>query len=161
MHLRSLVISAAALVISTSLQAHDFKVGGIRIDHPYARPTVPGQTSAGAYLTLENKGKDTDKLVSIASPAAKSAEIHTMSMDGDIMRMREVPNIEIKSSATVTMKPGGGYHIMLIGIKKPLMPGEKIPLTLTFEKSGDVDVFAVVKGADTKTAPEKMNHHSK
>lgn len=159
MHLRSLIISAAALVISTSAHAHGYQAGDILIAHPYARPTVPGQTAASAYLTMENKGMNSDRLVSIASPAATSVEIHTMSMDGDIMRMREVSSIEIKPATAVTMKPGGGYHIMLLGIKKALKPGEKVPLTLTFEKSGHVDVSAVVKDVDAKASKEKMSHH--
>lgn len=158
MQLRSLVISAVLLLAGVSSHANEYLAGEIRIDRPYARPTMPGQTSAGAYLTLENKGKSSDKLISITSPAAKSVEIHTMSMDGNVMKMREVPAIELKPDAKVAMKPGDGYHIMLIGIRQPLKVGDKIALTLTFEKSGKAEVSASVEDKDAKAAKEKAAH---
>lgn len=160
MHLRSLAISAAMLLISVSSNALAEQAGDLHIDHAYARATMPGQTSGGAYLTIENKGRDADKLISASSPAAKSVEIHTMSMDGNVMKMRQVPNIDIKPGAKVTMKPGDGYHIMLIGLTQPLKAGDKIPLTLTFEKSGKAEVSALVQGKDPKAATEKMMHHN-
>ena len=158
MHLRALIISTALLLTGAPSFAHEYQAGEIRIDHPYARPTMPGQTSAGAYLTLENKGKIVDKLIAVTSPAAKSVEIHTMSMDGNIMRMREVTGIELMPTALVEMKPGHGFHIMLIGIQKPLKTGDKIPLALTFEKSGTVEISAWVEDRDSKAAKEKPVH---
>ncbi len=74
-----------------------------------------------------------------------------MSMDGNVMKMREVNGIEIKPSARVALEPGQGYHIMLVGLKQPLKAGEKFPLTLTFEKSGKVDVSVLVEEKDAKT----------
>jgi copper(I)-binding protein len=158
MQLISLIMSAALLLAGVPSHAGEYQAGEIRIDNPYARPTMPGQTSGGAYLTLENKGKNPDKLISIASPAAKAVEIHTMSMDGNIMKMREVTSIELKPSDRVEMKPGHGYHIMLIGIKKPLQVGDKIPLMLTFEKSGKVEISASVESNGPKAAKEKATH---
>jgi copper(I)-binding protein len=159
MHFRSLIGSVAMLVLSATSQAQDYRVGEMRIDHPYARATMPGQTSGAAYLTLENKGKNSDKLVSITSPAAKSVEIHTMSMEGNVMKMREVSHIEIKPGAKVTMKPGDGYHIMLVGIQQPLKAGDQVPLTLNFEKSGKVEVSAQVADKGAKAAGAKGDHH--
>jgi copper(I)-binding protein len=161
MRLRSLAISAAILLTGISSNAHDHSTGDIRIERAYARPTVSGQTSGAAYLTIENKGKNADKLVSITSPAAKSAQIHTMSMDGNIMRMREVPTVEIKPAEKIVMKPGDGYHIMLIGVHKPLNVGDRIPLTLTFEKSGKAEVSAAVEDNKPKAAKEHQSHHHK
>jgi periplasmic copper chaperone A len=160
MHLRSLIISAAMLLVSVSHNAYAEQAGNLHIDRAYARATMPGQTSGGAYVTIENKGKDADRLISASSPAAKSVEIHTMSMDGNVMRMREVPHIDITPGAKITMKPGDGYHIMLIGIKQPLKAGDKVPLTLTFEKSGKVDVEVLVAQKDPKATKEKMMHHN-
>jgi copper(I)-binding protein len=159
MHLRSIIISSAMLLISFAATAHDHRAGGIRIDQAYARSTVPGQTSGAAYLTLENKGDSADKLVSIASPVARSVEIHTMSMDGNIMKMREVSHIDIKPSAKVAMRPGDGYHVMLIGLRQALNPGDKVPLTLSFEKSGKVEVSATVEGNAAKAGGAKAGHH--
>lgn len=113
-------------------------------DHPHARPTVPGQTSGAAYISMENKGKTADRLLRISSPVAQSAEVHSMTMDGNIMRMREVGQVELNPAAKVVMSAGEGYHIMLVGLKKPLKPGDKIPLNLYFEKAGKVELEAVV-----------------
>jgi copper(I)-binding protein len=148
MPLRSLLVFAAALTLSTSALAHGFTVGDLRIGHPFARVTVPGQPSGAAYMTIENTGKDADNLVAVASPMAKSAELHSMTMDGNVMKMREVRGIEIKPSAKVSLKPGDAFHIMLIGLSRPLKAGDKFPLTLTFEKAGKVEVSVVVQEKD-------------
>lgn len=162
MHFRSFSVFAATLFICASTFAHDYKVGDLRIEHPYARATVPHQPSGGAYLNIENLGKQDDKLIAVASPVAKSVEIHTMSMDGNVMRMREVPGIELKPAEKVTMTPGHGYHIMLIGLKQPLKAGDKFPLTLTFEKAGKVEVSVWVEDKTANSgapATDAMKHH--
>lgn len=145
MQFRSAVILAFCLAISTSASAQDYKLGTLRVEHPYARSTVPAQPSGAVYVAIENKGTNGDKLIGVASPVAKSVEIHTMSMDGDVMKMREVQSIEIKPSATISMKPGDGYHIMLIGLKQQLKSGDTFPLTLRFEKSGKLKVSVKVE----------------
>ncbi|MFJ3057759.1 copper chaperone PCu(A)C [Herbaspirillum sp. NPDC087042] len=133
---------AAALLGSTALShAHEYKLGQLDIGHPYARATVPGQPAAGAYLSIENKGSAPDRLVGVSSPVAKSGEIHTMSMEGNLMKMREVEGgLEVKPGQKIAMQPGNGYHIMLMGLSRPLKAGEKVPATLTFEKAGKIDV---------------------
>lgn len=160
MHSRSL-ITVAALVVAFSANANEYKAGGLHIIHPYARTTVPNQTVGGAYLTIENSGKTGDKLVAVASPIASRAEIHTMSMDGNMMKMREVSDIEIKPSSKLVMQPGNGYHIMLTGLKQPLKAGNTFPLTLTFEKAGKLAVSVLVqdKEQQPKDANEAGMHH--
>jgi copper(I)-binding protein len=158
MRLHSFIASSAMLLASLSSTAQNLKAGDILIDRAIARATMPGQTSGAAYLTLENTGKSFDKLLSVASPAAKSAEIHSMSMDGNVMKMREVPHIELKPADKIMMKPGDGYHIMLIGIHQPLKAGDKIPLTLTFEKAGKAQVSAIVEDNVAKAAKDKAAH---
>lgn len=150
----------AGLALSLAAQAHEYTIGDLEIGHPWARPTVPGQPSAGAYLSIENKGNASNKLVSIASPVAKSAEVHTMSMQGDVMKMREVGSIDIKPKEKIAMQPGNGYHIMLIGLSKPLKIGDKIPLTLTFEKGGklEVSVYVEDRKPDTDGTMTHMHH---
>ena len=152
MFIRFLAV-AAALITSVQVHAHSYQAAQLLIDHPFARATVPGQTSGAAYLTIENKGSGTDRLMSASAPAAKTVEIHTMSMDGNVMRMRRVEWIEIKAGETVSMKPGAGYHLMLLGLRGPLKVGEKIPVTLTFEKAGKVDVSVAVEDATTTAKP--------
>jgi copper(I)-binding protein len=161
-HLFSRLALIAGIALSGAASAHDYKAGDLQVGHPWARPTVPGQPSGGAYLSIENKGKTGDKLVSVSSPVAKSSEIHTMSMDGNVMKMREVGSIDIKPSEKIAMQPGNGYHIMLIGLSQPLKVGDKIPLTLTFEKAGKLEVSIYVEdksaGKDAKDAKGGMEH---
>jgi len=141
--------------------AHDFKVGDLRIDHPYATPTLPGLTSGAVYFRgIRNTAKVPDRLLSATTPVAGAVEIHRMQMQGDVMRMRAVPTLEIPAGATVVMKHGAadGHHLMLLDLKAPLKDGERFPVTLTFEKAGTRQVVAWVQtprasGAGS-TAPE-------
>ena len=144
------VLSGVAL--AGAVHAAGYTVGSISITDPHARPTVPGQPGGAAYLTLKNTGSTADRLVGAASPVAQSTEIHTMRMDGDVMRMREAGELPLPPAAKVEMKPGMGYHIMLNGLKQPLQAGATFPITLTFEKAGKVEVTVVVDGRQAKPA---------
>jgi len=158
MSLRSASLFVCALALSISAHAHEYQLGKLHIDHPYARATVPGQPSGGAFLSIENTGQETDTLIGVSSPAAKSAEIHTMSMDGNIMKMREVGSIELKPASKLDMIPGNGYHIMLIGLTQPLKAGDKFPLTLTFQKAGKIEVAVDVTDMSGKQG-QAMHQH--
>jgi copper(I)-binding protein len=158
MSLRSVSLLFCALALSVSAHAHEYELGSLHIGHPYARATVPGQPSGGAFLSIENKGKEADKLIGVSSPAAKSAEIHTMAMDGNVMKMREVGEIALPPASTVDMTPGHGYHIMLMGLAQPLKAGDKFPLTLTFQKAGKVEVSVYVTDLSGKAADAPHQH---
>jgi len=127
--------------------AHTFKLGAIEIGHPYARATAPGQPAGGGYLSLSNAGAN-DRLLSASAEVSKAVELHTMTMEGDVMRMRQVEAIELPAGKKVELKPGG-LHIMFIGLKAPLKLGDKFPLKLKFEKAGEVTVEVNVEVADT------------
>lgn len=144
MQFRSLLVIAAC-VAGSAAHAQEYKLDHLRIEHPYARPTVPSQRAGAAYLTIENDGKTTDKLIAISSPIAKSVEMHTMKMDGNVMKMREVQDVEVKPASKVDMTPGHGYHLMLMGLNKPLKVGDTFPMTLTFEKAGKTEVSVPVQ----------------
>ena len=159
MFARHLIALIATVGFSFTVSAHEYKVGDLQIGHPYARATVAGQPSGGAYLSIENKGKSNDKLIAVASPAAKTTEIHTMSMDGNVMKMREVGSIEIKPAEKIAMQPGNGYHIMLIGLSQQLKAGDKIPLTLTFEKAGKLDVTLNVEDKSANNGDKAGMEH--
>jgi hypothetical protein len=141
----SLAPLAAALLATALAQAQEYTLKDLRIERPFARATAPYQPSGGAYVSIENKGKTADKLIGAASPVAQSVEIHTMSMEGNVMKMREVDGVELKPSTKVEMKPGDGYHLMLMGLRQPLKAGDKFPLTLNFEKAGKVEVSVTVE----------------
>jgi periplasmic copper chaperone A len=136
-----------ALCVAPAL-ANDYALSSLKIEHPYARATPPGARTGGAYLIVQNEGKLPDRLVRVSSPVAKSAAIHSMTMDGNMMRMRVVRSLDIPPGAKVTLSPGG-YHVMLVDIAHPLVPGEQVPLTLTFEKAGTIDVRADVEAPPT------------
>ena len=110
----------------------------IVIDKAVARATVGKMPNGAAFLKLENRGGD-DVLVSASSPAASKVEIHTMTMEGDVMKMRALEQLDIKAGQKLEMKPGNGAHLMLMGLKKPLVAGEKFPLTLNFRKAGKLE----------------------
>jgi len=161
MFYRTISLFSLTLLLSFDATANEFKAGEIRIAHPYARPSIPGQTSGVAYLGLENHGKTGDKLVRASTPMAKSVEIHSMTMDKDIMRMREVGAIEVPPGAKIIMLPGDGYHFMLIGLKQPLKIGDKFPMQLVFEKFGPLDVSIKVDDPtkkSTRPAPPTHQH---
>jgi copper(I)-binding protein len=124
--------------------ATDYPLHDLRIEHPYARPTPPGARTGGAYFTIRNDGRNDERLVRVSSPAAKSAEVHQTTMDGNVMRMRAVASLDIPAGGSVTLEPGS-YHVMLVDLAHPLSVGDKVPLTLTFQNAGTIDVVAVVE----------------
>ncbi len=132
----------------------------IVIDKAVARATVGKMANGAAFLQIANKGAD-DVLLSGSSPAASKVEIHTMSMDGNVMKMRALDQLELKAGQKLEMKPGSGVHIMLIGLKKPLAAGDKFPLTLNFRKAGKVDATVEVAemGMPVKKGEGEMHDH--
>lgn len=139
----ALTLALAALFPAPAV-AHDYKLGALEIAHPWTRATPPTAKVGGGFLTIANKGTTPDRLIAVRSPVSLKVEVHEMKMDGSVMRMREVEKgLEIPPGATVTLKPGG-YHIMFMELKAPLMKDAKVPVTLVFEKAGSIDVdFAV------------------
>lgn len=150
----SLLLIAAA---SAPLLAHNFKAGALTITHPWARETAQGQVVGGGFLGITNAGKAEDRLLSASSPVAAEVQLHTMTMDEGVMRMRQVKDgIAIPAGQTVTLKPGG-LHIMFMGLKAPLAKGTSIPATLRFQRAGAVKVRFAVQ-AVAAAAPTEMHH---
>lgn len=134
----SLLVIAALFVSPAWAQA--YKVGSIEIDQSWTRATPSTARTGGGFLTITNKGTTPDRLIAARSTASDKVEIHEMKMDGNIMRMRELEKgLEIPPGATVVLKPGS-YHLMFMELKSPFVKGDKIPVTLAFEKAGSVDV---------------------
>ncbi len=142
---RLLSVLVTLSLATTVVLAADFQLKSLDIKQPFARATPPGAKTTGVYMTIENKGKEADRLVSGSSPTAGMVQIHEMKMDGGTMQMREIDGLDLKPGATVELKPGG-YHVMLMDLKKPLKEGETVPLTLKFEKAGSIDIKAAVAG---------------
>jgi copper(I)-binding protein len=138
--LSALTSTAAAVVLTLASGA---ACAQATVAEPWARSTTAGQKAAGAFMTLKG-GAQADRLLSGATPAAERVELHTMSMEGNVMRMREVPGIDVPSGQTVALAPGG-LHVMFMGLKEPLKPGSVVPITLKFEKAGTVEVKVEVR----------------
>ena len=134
-----LIAVAAFLSIATAALA---QTGQLEISNAWARATPAKAENGVAYLTI--RSPTPDRLVSVSSPVAKKAELHTMSMEGMVMKMRPLAGLDIAAGQPVTLKPGG-EHIMLLGLNGPLREGQSFPLTLTFEKAGAREVTVAVE----------------
>ena len=132
----------AALLFAATC-AHAQSKGDLQLEKPWARATPPGAAVGGGYLVIRNKGAAGDRLVGASSPASARMEMHEMAMEKDIMRMREVKGIDVPAKGAAELKPGG-FHLMFMELKAPLKAGDKVPVTLKFEKAGEVKAeFAV------------------
>ena len=151
----ALAFLALAAVCAGSASAQEIKVGGLVLSHAWARATPGGAEVGGGYLTIENKGTAPDKLLGGSSPAAAEIEVHEMAMKNDVMTMRPVSGgLSIPPGQTITFAPGG-YHIMMMGLKAPLKQGDRVPMTLQFEKAGKVNVTLDVQSIGA-TKPSGM-----
>jgi copper(I)-binding protein len=152
------VLSAAfvALVVAGTAVAHEYKLGSLLIDHPWSRATPKGASVAGGYMRITNTGTTPDRLVGGATEVARRFEIHEMSMEGGVMKMRELANgLEIPPGKTVELKPGS-YHVMLQNLSRQLTRGERVKASLTFEKAGKVDIEFAVEAVGG--APKEHRH---
>ena len=123
----------------------------VRVTAAWSRATPPTAEVGAAYFNLSAHGHGTDRLVGAWAPVAKKAELHTHVMQGNLMKMRKMVAVEVHPEAPVQFAPGGN-HVMLMGLKAPLKEGDRFPLTLTFEKAGDVVVEVRVRGVGAMSA---------
>ena len=136
----AIAATIALSCISSGAIATDFDVGTIHITQPWARATPKGASSGAAYMTITNNGTAPDRVSCVSSDLSAHCQIHTISMENGVMKMRPVEGgLEIKPGETVTLKPGG-IHVMLTDLKQPLAPSKMVGATLQFEKAGTVKV---------------------
>jgi periplasmic copper chaperone A len=165
--LRAFVRAAFAAIVLLSAPAafahagHDLgpttAIGTLELRGGFARATLPNAPVGGAFITITNNGATDDRLVSVSSPAADVGQLHDMQMEGDVMKMRALPDgIVIPAGQTITLEPSG-LHMMLMGLKQALVEGETLTVTLTFEKAGSVDVDLPILGTAAE-APMHMDH---
>jgi periplasmic copper chaperone A len=151
------LVAASLVLISSIANANDYKAGALEIDSPWSRATPKGAKVAAGYMTIKNTGTTPDRLVSASTPVADKIEIHEMTMNNGVMKMRPVAGgLEIKPGETVELKPSS-VHLMIMGVKQPIQKGKPFAATLAFEKAGTVDVeFAVEDVGATSPAAESM-----
>ena len=153
-------LAIALSVWAGDASAGDYSVGTIQIGNPWTRATPKGATVAGAYMTISNKGSAPDRLVGGSAAVAAQFQVHNMTMEQDIARMRPMgTGLEIKPGETVELKPGS-FHVMLMGLKQPLEKGQKVKGTLEFEKAGKVEIeYAVEAVGAPSPSPASGGHH--
>jgi periplasmic copper chaperone A len=144
-NLSKLALTAVLIGFVVPALAQGAGNSSITVEQPWARATPTGAKTGAVYMTLDNKSGTADRLTGASSDVADKLQIHEMNVENGVMQMREVPGgLPIPAGGSVVLKPGS-YHVMLIGLKKPLTAGEKIPMTLTFEKAGNISVTVPVQ----------------
>lgn len=138
---------ASAPLLATAACAHGYSSGAIAIEHPWAAPTPPGAGVGAAYMTITNNGDMPVRLVGATTPAAASVELHAMSVEGGVMRMRPMTGGAVVPPHSSFRFAPGGAHLMLIGLKKPLALEDFVDLRLLFEGGRTLDVELYVEAA--------------
>ncbi len=143
-----LLVLVAGIALSFAAMAQS---NGISIEKPWTRATVPGAAIGGGFATIRNNAKTADRLIGATSPVSASVELHEMAMVKDVMKMREVKGMDVPAGGVLELKPGG-YHMMLVNLKAPLKQGDKVPVTLRFEKAGEIKLELAVESLGASAA---------
>ena len=141
-------------VLSAPASAQHYTQGDVSVHRPWSRELPPVAPNGAAYFQVENGGSESVRIVGASSPVADRAELHTHEMDGGVMKMRHVRAVEVPAKGTASFAPGG-LHVMLIGLKKPLVAGESFPLILEFDMAGTIDLTVEV----TRDGPTDHGGH--
>jgi copper(I)-binding protein len=135
----------AALFVAPA-RAEEVKAGDLVITQAWSRATPGGAKVGGGYLTIENKGSTPDRLIGGSADIADKVQVHEMATNNGVMTMRPLDKgLVIEPGKTVKLAPGG-YHLMLLDLKSPLKHGDKLPVTLEFERAGKVSLSLDVQG---------------
>jgi copper(I)-binding protein len=159
MRFASFVLFGLLLIAPAPAHAQDIVKGDLVISSAWSRATPAGAAVAGGYLTISNKGTSAERLVSFTTELAGQPEVHEMTNEGGVMKMRPLKNgLIIPAGATVKLEPGG-YHLMLLQLKKPLAAGQRFKATLVFEKAGRIEVEFEVRAMGAGQQKSKGHHH--
>jgi len=155
--MRLLTTAAIAFCMSANAMANDYKAGSIEIITPWSRATPKGAQTAIGYMTIKNNGTAPDRLTGGSIDVADHFQLHAMTMENGVAKMRELSGIEIKPGQTIELKPGGS-HVMFVNLKRPLSKGEHISGTLVFERAGKVNLEYSVESIGAQTGQKEMEH---
>ncbi len=134
-------------------------VGDLVVEGAWTKAMLPGQKVGGGFLKVTNKGASDDRLVSASSPVSPDVQLHEMTVVDDVMQMRQLSGgIPVPAGQTVELKPGG-LHLMFMAVVEPFKDGGAVPVTLTFEKAGKVDVTLPIAPLGTKEMPAGHDGH--
>ena len=136
----TVALAGAAALSVPAVAAGDYDLGSIHISQPWSRATPKGAAAGAGYMTLTNKGATSDRVSCVSDDASAQCQIHTMTMEGGVMKMRPVEGgLEIKPGESVALKPGGN-HMMFLALKHPLEQGQTVKVTLKFDHAGTIDI---------------------
>lgn len=145
---RSAIFLAASITLTalpSALSAHEYKAGSLLIEHPWSRQSPMAADVSAGFVKITNNGKEDDRLVKATAEISPMAQIHDMKMEGDVMKMVELPDgIVIPAGKTVELKPKS-LHLMFMHVKSQPVEGSMFKGTLTFEKAGEVPVEFMVE----------------
>jgi copper(I)-binding protein len=143
------------LLVGQSALAHEFKLGDLTIEHPWARATPPGAAVGGGYLVVQNDGASPDTLLSATAEICDHVEMHAMAVKNGVMTMTPLPGgVEIPAGGSVAFSPSAN-HLMLMQLKQPLKQGEEFHGTLTFEKAGTIEIHFAVESMGAQGPEEE------
>lgn len=168
MRLKKRAVTIAATLCSAllagQLMAHEYQIADLHIDHPWSRALPPAAKAGAAYLTIDNRGEQAERLLQVSTPIAANAEMHEHIHQDGLMKMQQVDTLLLPAGNSISFKPGS-YHIMLFDLKQPLVAGERFPLTLHFEQAGELEVEVSVQQdepledeAEHPAAGEHLHH---
>ena len=154
--MKQLSLLAASLLFSAGVLAA--AADDVSVQDPYVRLAPPNAPATGAFMVIKNTGDSPVKVVKAENPTSKLTELHNHINDKGVMRMRQVPSIDIPAKGQAELKPGG-LHVMLIEMKAPLQEGQIVPITLGFEDGSSKQVDAkVVNMMAGKSMPQPVQH---
>jgi len=155
--LKKILLLSALLLPACLVEAHDYVKGQLSITHAWSMELPPNALTVAAYFVISNKGADADRLLTVDSPIAGAAQLHEHVTKDGLMKMQQIETVDVPASGTVTFAPMA-YHVMLLDLKdrSKLTTGQTFPLTLHFEKAGDVTVQVMVQ----KQAPDDAPAHA-
>ncbi|WP_373976295.1 copper chaperone PCu(A)C [Chitinibacter sp. SCUT-21] len=154
--LKRFFCGSALLCLSALVVAHEYSVGQLEIKHPWARESASAASNAGVFMVIHSAADD--QLLQASSDAASKVEIHEMKMSDGVMKMRPINAVTLPKGGVTKLAPGS-YHIMLLGLKKPLKKGERFPMTLTFAKAGKTTVDVKVEDMTYQAASSSHEGH--
>ena len=144
-------------LLGAAAEAQEFRLGSVTIIDPWSRALPPTAPNGAAYFRIENRGPSADRIIAARTAMAERAELHTHEMEGGLMAMRRVESVEVPIGGEVSFKPHG-LHVMLFGLRQPLVDGERFDLALVFEKAGEIEVSVDVRRTDPSAATGHEGH---
>lgn len=155
--LSALCLHAAAQGEDHPVHIHHSAEAAFTVSDAWSRAMPPSAPTGAVYFTLRNAGGEDDRLLGASTPRAERAELHTHVQRGELMSMQQVESVEVPADGTLQFKPGG-YHVMLFKLTQPLKAGEAFPLTLKFEKAGDVTLEVNIRDQAPAAADPHAHH---